>query len=198
MMAMLDLIDDGCEFTSQSLVQADPEDLADAVGGQPPESYLAASFKDLVNGEMAFENEVAAVLDLSDGVEARQVHLTSLILGELGTEVEGPVIELFADDSGAQAIRGCLQGSQVVHDEEGVVIFVEADAGALQFSLDEGVTVEPIGSMERKETGDTDDDRSQNLIANVEVVMRKAAALVREDAIVGVLGGIRCGPVPCF
>jgi len=37
-MAMLDLFDDRCEFARQSLVQADPKDLADAVGGQPPET----------------------------------------------------------------------------------------------------------------------------------------------------------------
>src|SRR5260370_42357864 len=30
-MAMLDLFEDGCEFAMQSLVQADPEDLANAI-----------------------------------------------------------------------------------------------------------------------------------------------------------------------
>jgi len=58
---MLDLFDDRGELATQSLVQTDPEDLADAVRGQPPEADLATSFEDLVNGEMAFENEVRFV-----------------------------------------------------------------------------------------------------------------------------------------
>src|SRR5262252_8086402 len=63
-MSMLDLVDDGGQFAAQALVQADAEDLADAVGGQPPEADLAASLEDLVNREVAFEDEVPAVLDL--------------------------------------------------------------------------------------------------------------------------------------
>ena len=74
--------------------------------------------------------------------------------------------------------------------EEGIVILVESDSGALEFPLDEGVTVEPVGGVEGEETGHSDDDRSQNLVADVEVVVGEAAALVREDAVVGVLGGI--------
>ena len=76
-MTMLDLVDHGGEFAAQAFVQAGAEDLADPVGRQPPEADRAASLKDFVNGEMAFEDEVAAVLDLSDGVESRQVHLGS-------------------------------------------------------------------------------------------------------------------------
>src|ERR1700739_4692022 len=55
-MAMLDLVDDlGC-FAAQTFVQADTEDLTDAVGRQPPEADLATSLEDLVNGEVAFED----------------------------------------------------------------------------------------------------------------------------------------------
>ena len=97
-MAVLDLIDDGGEFPAQPLVQPDAEDLADAVGRQPPQADLATALEDLVDGEVAFEDEVPAVLDLRDGVEARQVHLAAFLLGELRPEDEGPVIELFADD----------------------------------------------------------------------------------------------------
>jgi hypothetical protein len=50
-MAMLDLFDDGCEFAAQSLVQADPKDLADAVRRQPPE---ARARQEIPNGELAF------------------------------------------------------------------------------------------------------------------------------------------------
>ncbi len=79
-MAVLDLIDDRGEFARQPLVEADAEDLADAVGRQPPQADLAASLEDLVDGKVAFEDEIAAVLDLGDGVEARQVHLAAFLL----------------------------------------------------------------------------------------------------------------------
>ena len=110
-MAVLDLVDDGGEFAAQPLVEPDAEDLADPVGGQPPQADLAASFEDLVDGEVAFENEVAAVLDLGDGVEARQAHLAAFLLGELGPEDQRPVVELFADDGGAEPVGGGLQGA---------------------------------------------------------------------------------------
>src|SRR5688572_11684296 len=189
MMTMLDLIDDGGQLPMEPLVQPDAKDLADAIGSEPPKADFAASLKNLVDGEMALENEVAAVLDLGDGVEPRQVQLGAFLFGELRAQDEGPVIELLANQSGAQPVGGCLQGGDVVHGQKGVVVFVKADAGALQFPLHEGVAVEPIGSMERKETGHADDDRPQHLIADVEVIVGKAAALVSEDAVVGILRG---------
>ena len=78
-MAMFDLIDDGCEFPAQPLVQTHAEDLADAVRRQPPKADFAASFKDFMNREVALENEIAAVFDLGDGVEAGQVHLAAFL-----------------------------------------------------------------------------------------------------------------------
>ena len=107
-MAMLDLIDDRGEFSAQSFVQPDAEDLADPVGRQPPQPDFTASFEDFVDGEVAFEDEVAAVLDLRDGVEARQVHLAAFLFGELRPQDECPVIELLADDLRAQPVGGCL------------------------------------------------------------------------------------------
>ena len=117
-------------------------------------------------------------------------HVCAFVLGKLRTQVECPVIELFADDRGTEAIGGGLQGCHVVYGEEGVVIFAEADSGFGQFALDEGVTVEPICGMEGKVGGHAHEDGSQDFIPDVEVVMGEAAALVCEDAVVGVLGGI--------
>src|ERR1700687_4247784 len=74
-MAMLDLIEDRGEFPMQPFVEPHAEDLADPVRRQTPEADFAASFEDFVNGEVSFENEIAAVLDLRDGIEAGQVHL---------------------------------------------------------------------------------------------------------------------------
>ncbi len=80
MMAVLDLVDRGGEFAAQPFVQPDAEDLADAAGRQTPEPDFAASLEDLVDWEMTLEDEVAAVLNLSDGVEPGQVHLAALLL----------------------------------------------------------------------------------------------------------------------
>ena len=44
--------------------------------------------------------------------------------------------------------------------------------------------------MEREEAGHAPEDGPQNFIVDVEVVMRETAPLVRQNAIVGVLGGI--------
>src|SRR5215472_9829920 len=107
-MAMLDLVDDRGQFAAEALVQADAEDFADPVRRQPPQADLAASLEDLVNGEVAFEDEVPAVLDLSDGVESRQVHLGAFLFGKLRSQNESPVVELFADDGGTQAVCGSL------------------------------------------------------------------------------------------
>jgi hypothetical protein len=70
MMAVLDAIDDSGQLAAHVAVQAHAEDLDDLVGGQPPQAELAAAFEQLVDGEVALEDEVAAILDLGDGVEA--------------------------------------------------------------------------------------------------------------------------------
>jgi hypothetical protein len=63
MMSVLDLVDDGGQLPVESFVQADTEDLADAVGRQPPQAEFTAALEDFVDGEVAFENKVPAVLD---------------------------------------------------------------------------------------------------------------------------------------
>ncbi len=73
-MAVFDLLDDGGQFPAQPLVQANAENLADAVSRQAPQADLAAPFEDLVNGKMALEDEVPAVFDLGDSIKARQAH----------------------------------------------------------------------------------------------------------------------------
>src|SRR5271170_5005516 len=79
-MAVFDLIDDGGQFPVQPLAKPGAENLADAIGCQTPQADFAASLEDPVNGKVAFENEIPAVLDLSDGVEARQAHLAAFVL----------------------------------------------------------------------------------------------------------------------
>ena len=74
MMTVLDLLDDRRQFASKSLVEPDAENLTDAMGRQAPESEFTAALEDFVDGKVTFEDEVAAVLDLRDGIKARQVH----------------------------------------------------------------------------------------------------------------------------
>src|SRR3954471_21442947 len=69
MMAVLDLLQRGIEFPLQLLGDADAEDLADLVRGQPTQPNLAGAFEDAVDGEVALDNEIEAVLDLVDGVK---------------------------------------------------------------------------------------------------------------------------------
>ena len=58
-MAVLDLVDHGGQLAAQPLVAPHAEDLADAVGRQPPESDFATALEDFVDGKVAFEDEVA-------------------------------------------------------------------------------------------------------------------------------------------
>src|SRR5262249_20301338 len=106
--AMFDLIDDRSEFPTQPFVQADAEDLANTVRRQPPQPDLAASLEDFVDREVAFEDEIPAILDLRDSIETGQVQSVAFLLGELRPQDERPIIELLADHGGTQAVGGCL------------------------------------------------------------------------------------------
>src|SRR3954451_5485488 len=71
--------------------------------------------QELVDREMTFENKIAAVFDLRDGVETRQVHLSPFPFGELRSQDQGPVIELFADDVWTQPVGSRLQFGRIVY-----------------------------------------------------------------------------------
>ena len=103
-----------------------------------------------MDGKVALEDEVAAILDLGDRIEARKVELLALLGGELRPQDQGPVVEPFADDCWAQLVGGSLQCSDVGDGEEGVVGLAEPDPRAVQLLLDEAVAVEVIGGLERE------------------------------------------------
>ena len=103
---------------------------------------------------------------------------------------QGPVVEPFADDCRAQLVGRSLQCSDVGDGEEGVVGLAEADPRAVQLLLDEAVAVEVIGGLEREERGHPHHLRAQSFVANIEIVVREAAALGGEDSVMRVLGGI--------
>ena len=190
MMAMLDLIDDGRELAAHPAVKAPAEDRGNLVCGQPPQAEFAAALEQFMDRKVSLENEVAAVLDLGDGVEARQVEPLAFLGGKLRPQHEGPIVEPPADDVWTQPVSGGLQCSHVINGQEGIVVLAETDLRAVELLLDEAVAIEVVSRLEGEERGHTHYHGAKSFIADVEVVVGKAAALVGEDAVVRVLGGI--------
>src|SRR6266404_9480136 len=83
-----------------------------------------------------------------------------------------------------------VQCSDVGDGEEGVVGLAEPDPRAAQLLLDEAVAVEVIGGLEREERGHPHHYGAQSFVADIEIVVREAAALGGEDAVMRILGGI--------
>jgi len=69
-MAVLDLVDDRGQLAMHPATDPLAEDRGDLVSAEPPQADLAAALEQLVDGKVTLEDEVAAVLDLRDGVEA--------------------------------------------------------------------------------------------------------------------------------
>src|SRR5215471_9810339 len=190
MMPVFDAVDHAGKLAAVAAGQTGAEDHRHLVGGKPPQAVFATALKQPVDREVAREDEVAAVLDLSDGIEARQVDRFALFGREFRPQDQGPIVEPFADDVRAQPVGGRLQRGNIVHRQEGIVVLAEADLRTGKFLFDEAVAVEVIGGLERKERGDAYHHRSEHFIADVEVIMSEAAALMREKAVVRVGGGI--------
>ena len=70
-MAVLDLIDDGEELAAVVALKPRAEYLGYFVGGQSPQAKFTASLEQLVDGEVALEDKIEAVLDLTDRISAR-------------------------------------------------------------------------------------------------------------------------------
>ena len=88
-----------------------------------------------MDGEVSLEDEVAAVFDLRDRIEARQIDLLAFPIGELGPQDKGPVVEALADDGGAQFVGGGLQGADIINGEERVVVLAQGDLLAIELLL---------------------------------------------------------------
>src|ERR1700745_2737619 len=114
MMTMFDLIDDGAQFTAHSLMESHAEEFRDPVGGQSPKPDLAAALENLMDREVALEDEVSAVLYLPDGVKARQVDLFALGWGKLRSQDQGPVGEVLWDGLGPNPLGGRLERRDIV------------------------------------------------------------------------------------
>ncbi len=128
--------------------------------------------------EVALENEIAAILHLLHRAETIQVHRRALAFGELGSENQRPVIQPLPDEAGAETIGRRLQGLRIGDGEESVVVLAEGDTGAVQFLFDEGVPVEPIGSVKREERSHPHNDGAEDLVTDVKIIMGEAAAVL--------------------
>ena len=115
MMAMLNLIDDSAKFAAQLLSQPHAKEFGDAVGSQAPKADLAAALKDFMDRKVALEDEVAAILDLADGVEARQVDQFALPLGKLRSQDQCPIVQLLLNDLWAKPIGSSLQCCDILN-----------------------------------------------------------------------------------
>ena len=106
MMAMVHPVQHGGELTSDSLVETKAEQLRELVGREAEQSRVAGALEELMDGEVPSEDEVATVFDLLQGVMASEIDGGSVFLGKLRPYHPSPVIELLANDLGAEAV-GC-------------------------------------------------------------------------------------------
>src|SRR5216684_7976246 len=150
-MAMIHPFQDSGELASHSLVQAKAEHLRELVGGEAEQSEVAGALEELVDGKVSSEDEVPTVLDLLQGVMATEIDGFSVFLGKLRSQQPSPVIELFANELGAETVGRGLQGFLIGHPEKGIVVFTKLHAGALQFTFDEVMAIEIVGDGKRQE-----------------------------------------------
>jgi hypothetical protein len=66
-----------------------------------------------MDGEVPFENEVAAVFDLIDGVVAFQIHRLPFLLGKLGAQQPTPIVQPLLDDGSTQLVGSRLERLRV-------------------------------------------------------------------------------------
>src|SRR5258708_19702870 len=129
--------------------------------------------EDFVDRKVALENEVAAVFDLADGVEAAHGDERALLGRELRSQQQRPVVESLTYERRAEPVGRRLQRSRIVDREKSVVVFAEADPGPIQLLLDERVALEIVGGLEPEEQAQPHPNGPQVLFANVEVVVSK-------------------------
>src|SRR5262249_32706808 len=90
----------------------------------------------------------------------------------------------------SEVVGGGVEGGEVGDSKKGIGGLAEAVLPPLQFLLDETVTIEVIAGLEREEGGDPHHDWTEDRIADVKIIMREAAALVRQDSVMGIFGRV--------
>jgi len=188
-MTVLDSLQGSVHLALELFADALTEELRDFVSGQKQKPQLAGALEEVSNGEVALKDEVTAVLDLADGVKAMKVHRFSLPLREFRSQEKGPVVEPLANELWAKPIGSGLKGLGVGNGNKSVVVFAELDSAAFQFYLDEVVTVEPISGVKGQEGSHSEHQRSQGWVADIKVVVGKAAAAFAQDLVIRISGG---------
>ena len=81
-MAMVGALQHAAQLAADAPVQAPAEDLGDAIGTQAQQAQITGALEQPVDGEVAAEDQVAAVLDLLDGVVTAEIDLLAVLFGE--------------------------------------------------------------------------------------------------------------------
>ena len=188
-MTMLDSLQGRVHFALELFADALTEELRDFISRQEQKPQLAGALEEVSDREVALKDEVAAVLNLADGVEARKVHGFSLLLREFRSKQEGPVVEPLSNQSWAKPIGSGLKSLGVGNGNKSVVVFAELDSAAFQFYLDEVMTVEPIGGVKGQEGSHSEHQGSQSWVADIEIVVGEAAAAFAQDLVIRISAG---------
>src|SRR4029453_11800138 len=188
-MTVLDSLQGRIKLALEFFADALTEELRDFVSGQKQKPQLAGALEEVSNGKVTPKDKVAAVLNLTDGVEAMKVHRLSLPLREFWSQHKRPLVEPLADELWAKPIGSGLKSFGVGNGKKSVVVFAELDSATFQFYLDEVMAVEPIGGVKGQERSHSEHQGSQSWVADIKVVVGEAAAAFAQDLVIRISGG---------
>lgn len=188
-MTVLDSLQGRMQLALELFSDALTEELRDFVSAQQQKPQLTGALEEVSDREMALKDEVAAVFDLANRVEARKVHCLSLPLREFGSQHKGPVVEPLADELWAKPIGSRLKSLGIGNRKKSIVVFAKLDCAPFQFYLDEVMAVEPIGGVKGQEGSHSQHQGSQSGVADIKVVVGEAAAAFAQDLVIRISGG---------
>jgi hypothetical protein len=178
-MSMVEFLEHRVQSAAEPLVLAHAEDLSDDVGRQAEHPQFTRALEDLVDREMAAEDEIPTVLDLVQRVGTPQVDRRPLLLRKLRVEHQSPVLEPLLNHGGIEPIGRRLQRLQIGRPAERVIVGAEPNPSPLPLPGDDVVPVEVAGGLEREEGSDTQHEWPESLVPDVKVVVGVAGALSR-------------------
>ena len=109
-----------------------------------------------------------------DGVLAPQVDRSALLLGELRSQDQRPVIQALANRFGIELVGCGLQCLHVGGPQKGIIVFPEPNALPLEFTLYEVMGVDVVGRLKGKKRADAHDHRAEHFIPDIEVEVSKS------------------------
>src|SRR2546427_208328 len=108
MVAVVEFFEHRVQLAAEAAVFAHAKDLGDDIGRQPEHPQFTGPLEDLVDGKVSAKDEITTVFDLVERVGAPQVDRGPVLLRELGSQDERPVVEPRADDLGTEPVGGPL------------------------------------------------------------------------------------------